>query len=90
MAFSVDDKLFYGVYAAWNDSEDDAAYTAWVTDALRAWEPFASGTMLADENLLNRQFPFVSHENLARLDELRRQWDPEGRFVSWLGRPSAP
>jgi FAD/FMN-containing dehydrogenase len=90
MAFSVDDKLFYGVYAAWNDSEDDAAYTAWVTDALRAWEPFASGTMLADENLLNRQFAFVSHENLARLDELRRQWDPEGRFVSWLGRPSAP
>jgi FAD/FMN-containing dehydrogenase len=87
MAFSVDDDLFYGVYAGWQDPADDDTYTRWVTDALRTWEPQASGTMLADENLRNRPFPFVSPENLERLDELRAKWDADGRFVSWLGRP---
>jgi hypothetical protein len=43
--------------------------------------------MLADENLQHRPSRFVSDESLAKLDELRAEWDPEGRFVSWLGRP---
>jgi hypothetical protein len=54
---------------------------------MRAVEPYATGTALSDENLLNRPFPFVPGDNLRRLDELRESWDPEGRFVSWLGRP---
>jgi hypothetical protein len=61
----------------------------WVTENMRAWEPFATGTMLADENLKNRPFKFVSEENLQRLDRLRAEWDPEQRFVAWLGRPDA-
>jgi FAD/FMN-containing dehydrogenase len=88
MAFSVDDDLFYGVYAAWEDPDDDAGYTSWVTDALRSWEPFASGTMLADENLSNRPFRFMSDANLARLDAARTRWDPDLRFVGYLGRPA--
>jgi hypothetical protein len=43
--------------------------------------------MLADENLINRPMPFMAPENLARLDEIRSDRDPENRFVSWLGRP---
>jgi FAD/FMN-containing dehydrogenase len=89
MAFSVEDKLFYGLYAAWDDKADDAAHVRWVTENMRAWEPFATGTMLADENLKNRPFKFVSDENLQRLDRLRAEWDPERRFVAWLGRPDA-
>jgi FAD/FMN-containing dehydrogenase len=87
MAFSVDDDLFYGLYAAWDDAADDERYTRWVTETMRAWEPHASGTMLADENLTNRPFDFMAPENLRTLDELRSRWDPAGRFVSWLGRP---
>jgi hypothetical protein len=56
---------------------------------MRAWEPFATGTVLADENLLNRPFPFVSAEKFRLLDELRAEWDPDGLFVSWLGRPES-
>ena len=29
---------------------------------------------------------FVSDENLARLDEIRAQYDPDGRFHPWMGR----
>jgi FAD/FMN-containing dehydrogenase len=87
MAFSVDDDLFYGVYAAWDDPADDDYYRRWVTEALRRWEPHASGTMLADENLAHRPYDFMVPENLARTEEIRGRWDPDGRFVSWLGRP---
>ncbi|MFD4542049.1 hypothetical protein [Streptomyces bauhiniae] len=54
---------------------------------MRAWEPYASGIQLADENLINRPYRFVSDENLQRLDDLRVIWDPDGVFVFWLGRP---
>ncbi|WP_030988328.1 FAD-binding oxidoreductase [Streptomyces sp. NRRL S-1813] len=88
MAYSVEDELYYALYAAWTDPADDSTYTRWVTDHMRAWEPYASGIQLADENLLNRPYRFVTDENLRRLDDLRATWDPGGMFVSWLGRPA--
>jgi hypothetical protein len=87
MAYSVEDELYYGLYAAWADPVDSRTYTNWVTDHMRAWEPYASGIQLADENLVNRPYRFVTDENLLRLDALRARWDPDGLFVSWLGRP---
>jgi FAD/FMN-containing dehydrogenase len=87
MAFSIEDELYYAMYAAWRGEDDDQRYIDWVTDHMRAWEPHATGTMLADENLQHRPSRFVTDENLARLDELRATWDPRGAFVSWLGRP---
>ncbi|WP_432074998.1 FAD-binding oxidoreductase [Streptomyces wuyuanensis] len=87
MAFSVEDELYYGLYAAWSDPAEDRKYTDWVTGHMRAWEPYASGIQLADENLINRPCRFVTDENLRRLDDLRATWDPDGLFVSWLGRP---
>ncbi|MET7775732.1 FAD-dependent oxidoreductase [Streptomyces sp. NPDC005388] len=87
MAYSVEDELYYGLYAAWTDPLDSQTYTNWVTNHMRAWEPYASGIQLADENLVNRPYRFVTDENLLRLDALRAGWDPDGLFVSWLGRP---
>jgi FAD/FMN-containing dehydrogenase len=88
MAFSLEDDLYYALYAAWDDPSDDAKYTSWVTDHMRAWEPYASGIQLADENLINRPYRFMTGENLRRLDDVRATWDPDGMFVSWLGRPA--
>jgi hypothetical protein len=87
MAFSLEGELCYALYTAWDDPADDERYRAWTTERMRAWAPFAWGTMLADENLLNRPSRFMAGENLQRLDELRDTWDPEDRFVAWLGRP---
>ena len=87
MAYSVEDDFYYALYAAWDDPADDQKYTSWVTGHMRAWEPYASGIQLADENLINRPYRFMTDENLRRLDDLRATWDPDGRFVSWLGRP---
>jgi len=88
MAFSLADDFFYALYIAWEDPADEATHTAWTTDHMRAWEPLETGMMLADENLRHRPTRFMKDENLRRLDELRAAWDPDERFVSWLGRPS--
>ena len=87
MAYSLEDDFYYAIYAAWDDPADDDKYRNWVTERMRALEPFASGTQLADENLINRPFRFVTDESLRRLDELRIKYDPQGLFLSWLGRP---
>lgn len=44
---------------------------------------------LADENLGARPARFVSDENLLRLDTIRAQYDPQGMFWEWMGRPQA-
>jgi hypothetical protein len=90
MAFSLEGDLCYAFYCAWDDPSDDDDHRRWTTELMRAWEPAAWGTMLADENLINRPVRFMADDNLRRLDELRRTWDPHGTFVSWLGRPAAP
>jgi hypothetical protein len=74
-----------GLYAEWGDATGEDKHTRWVADHMRALD--ATGTALPDENRLNRTFPFISDDNLRRLDELRETWDPEGRLVSWLGTP---
>jgi len=87
MAFSLEGELCYSLYTAWDDAAADVSHRDWTTESMRVLEPHAWGTMLSDENLLNRPSRFMAGENLERLDALRAEWDPEGRFVSWLGRP---
>ena len=87
MAYSVEDNFYYALYVAWNDPADDDKYKHWVTDRMRAMEPFATGIQLADENLINRPARFVTDDNLRRLDQLRAIYDPDALFVSWPGRP---
>ena len=86
MAYSVEDELYIAVYAAWDRESDDAKYRTWVTGGMQAMEPIATGIQLADENLINRPHRFVTDENLRRLDQIKAVYDPEGLFVSWLGR----
>jgi FAD/FMN-containing dehydrogenase len=87
MAYSVEDETYIACYGVWADPEDDVCFGDWATDRMRELEGSASGIQLADENLVNRPARFVTDTNLARLDELRAKWDPDGRFHAWLGRP---
>ncbi|BDV38146.1 oxidoreductase [Methylocystis bryophila] len=87
MAYSLEDDFHFSLYTAWDNPADDAKFVGWTTERLRQLEPLSTGTQLADENLINRPVRFVSDENLRRLDALRTRYDPQGIFVSWLGRP---
>jgi FAD/FMN-containing dehydrogenase len=88
MAYSVEDELYIALYGAWSDAADDDKYRSFVTERLRAMEPVASGIQLADENLINRPRHFLTDENFRRIDKIRSTFDPDGLFVSWLGRPA--
>jgi FAD/FMN-containing dehydrogenase len=88
MAYSLEDELYIALYAAWDDAADDDKYKSFVTERMRVMEPVSSGIQLADENLINRPRRFVADENLRRIDKVRAVFDPDSRFVSWLGRPA--
>lgn len=87
MAFSVEDETYIALYGVWQDPASDAANVAWPAERMREMEHLASGIQLADENLGQRPARFVSEANLARLDTIRGEYDPEGLFHSWMGRP---
>lgn len=86
MAYSVEDDTYIALYGVWRDPSDDAANVSWVTDRMREMEALSSGIQLADENLGRRPARFAAEENMARLDALRAEYDPDGLFHPWMGR----
>jgi FAD/FMN-containing dehydrogenase len=87
MAYSVEDEIYIALYGVWQDSAKDDANVAWVAERMREMDDLSTGIQLADENLGRRPARFVSEENLARLDEVRAKYDPDGVFHPWMGRP---
>jgi FAD/FMN-containing dehydrogenase len=88
MAYSVEDDTYIALYGVWQDPAEDSANVAWATERMRELEPHASGIQLADENLGNRPARFLSNAHFERLEQLRTKYDPDGRFHSWMGRPT--
>ncbi len=86
MAFSQEDNFYLALYGAWSDPTEDDQYRNWVTERMKALEPYSSGIQLADENLKNRPARFISDENMHRLDKVRDKWDPDKVFPEWFGR----
>ncbi len=87
MAFSLEDQTYIALYGSWKDARDDRRYAAWAQSRMHELSHLASGCQLADENLGQRPAHFVLPDNLARLDEIRSQRDPEQRFHTYMGRP---
>lgn len=88
MAFSMEAERYLALYGEWRKPEDDVRYADWATANMRDMAHLAEGIQLADENLARRPARFVSDANLKRLDAIRAAYDPEGRFQTWMGRPS--
>jgi len=86
MAYSLEDDFYLALYGAWSDPMDDDKYKTWVTERMRTLGANSTGIQLADENLMNRPARFMSDENMQRLDNLRKKWDPDKRFPEWFGR----
>jgi FAD/FMN-containing dehydrogenase len=87
MAYSVEDDTYIALYGVWQDPAADEANVAWVAERMAEMASLSSGIQLADENLGRRPARFVSEANLARLDQVRAKYDPDGLFHPWMGRP---
>ncbi|MGX9789123.1 FAD-binding oxidoreductase [Mycobacterium sp. MMS18-G62] len=86
MAYSLEDDIYLALYTVWQDPSDDEKYGDWARSNMAAMSHLASGIQLADENLGQRPAKFASDDAMARLDKVRAQYDPDGRFYTWMGR----
>jgi FAD/FMN-containing dehydrogenase len=86
MAYSLEDEIYLALYGCWSDASDDDRYADWPRSNMAAMADLATGIQLADENLGERAAPFASDEHMARLDRIRADRDPDGRFHPWMGR----
>jgi FAD/FMN-containing dehydrogenase len=90
MAFSVEGNVYVATYAIWPDPDDDERYRDWVHRRIGAIAAAGGGGVyLGDTDFTRRPDRFLSDANFERLHELRAQWDPEGRFCSYLIKPAA-
>ncbi len=87
MAFALVRPVFAGVYGCWTDARDDEANARWLRGVQAGVERFADGhyvgesDLTADDDRARRSFP---PEAWRRLADVRRRWDPDGRFFSFL------
>jgi FAD/FMN-containing dehydrogenase len=84
-ALSVGGGIAAGIYALWDDPADDAANRAWVRRIDEALAPFRAGRYVGEADLAaapGRRAECFTPAALARLERLRRRYDPHHRFAS--------
>jgi hypothetical protein len=86
MVCGLDDEIYLGLYTVWKDPADDERYRDWAGSNMAAMSHLETCIALADENLGRRPAKFISDTNMARLDDVRSAYDPDGRFHTWMGR----
>jgi FAD/FMN-containing dehydrogenase len=84
--YGLEDEINLALYAVWDDPAEDERCLDWPKSNMAAMAHLSSGVGLADENLGRRSAKFATDENMARLDSIRAEYDPEGLFHSWMGR----
>jgi FAD/FMN-containing dehydrogenase len=75
-----------GIYAMWDEPEDDALHCGWVRDVDAALTPLRSARYIGEADLTagpERLRECFSPEAFARLEELRRRYDPERLFQAY-------
>jgi FAD/FMN-containing dehydrogenase len=87
MAFSMEANVYVAAYSVWKDPADDQRVMSWVTDRFRALEPVTKGVYLGDADLLRRPGKFLADLNFARLESIRRDYDPTGMFPGFRVKP---
>ena len=89
MAFSVEGNVYIATYAIYDDPADDERYRAWVHARTADIARHGHGAYLGDTDFTRRQDRFLAAENYRRLETIRAERDPEGRFASFLSAEPA-
>ena len=74
-------------YANWDEASEDKANQAWTDDMRHGLEEYSVGNYINETDFVNfpeRGVNSYSPESLARIRALREQFDPQGRFHSYL------
>ncbi len=84
IAMSMRTDLMVGAYVIYPDPADDEKYRQWALDAMKPLEPFTVGQYWGDSDQEHREVACLTDEAWARVQQVRRAWDPEQRFVDYL------
>jgi len=82
--WSTQGKLYLSPSAGWREPAEDLAHERWAHSMLDELHDLSRGAQLSDANPADRPDNGISEVNLARLEELRQLYDPEGRFRSYM------
>jgi FAD/FMN-containing dehydrogenase len=84
MAFSVEAEVYIATYTIYTDPADDARYSGWVHRRTAELAAHGAGVYLGDTDFTRRNDRFLSDEAYRRLEEIRAERDPSGRFAPYL------
>jgi len=84
MAYSVQGDTYFSPNAIYYDEKDDARCAAWSAEVISKFKPISTGSQMNDENMPVNKGPYLSKENAAKLEVLRKKYDPQGRFAGFL------
>jgi FAD/FMN-containing dehydrogenase len=87
MAYSNEDNIYIALYSNWKNAADTAQYGDWAANMMQEMGHMSTGIQLADEGLHKRTAPFLSDKNLAKIQGIRAERDPNGLFYEWHSRP---
>jgi FAD/FMN-containing dehydrogenase len=87
MALSMQGPIYVGTYTLWKDPAQDAAMEAWPPARMKELDDISLGGQLNDENMLHHPQRYFTPEAYTKLERLRQQHDPQGRFEGFLGKP---
>lgn len=83
MAFSMQSDYYFAVYAGWADEVDDERCQSWLQRVMDKIKPHGIGAYIGDSDFEVRPDRYWAKDNESRLREIRRRWDPDGRFCGF-------
>jgi FAD/FMN-containing dehydrogenase len=84
MAYSIQGDVYLSPNAIYYDAADDARCAAWSAKVIGKLKPVSVGSQMNDENMPVNKGPYLSKENAAKLEVLRKKYDPQRRFTGFL------
>jgi FAD/FMN-containing dehydrogenase len=84
MAYSLQGDVYLSTNAISFDPADDDRCAAWANDVIGRLKPISVGSQMNDENMPSNKGPYLSKEAATRLEAMRKKYDPDRRFVSYL------
>lgn len=85
-AFSMSAHLYGGPWTMWTEAKDDRSNKQWHEETINLLKPYTCGHYIGEtDSVTYRDIPKTafSSANYARLNELRKKYDPDGLFFSY-------
>ncbi len=82
--WSVQAPLYLSPNAGCWDQDDDLVHETWAHESLRDIQHLSRGVQFSDNNLADRWDHGLSPGNAARLEQIRRRYDPDALFHSYM------